>query len=322
MTLYTLQFLRFLASFLVLLFHLNLVRSGYKGVDVFFVISGFVMYYTLFCKSRPRALKFIVNRCTKIFFLYWVALGTLFIVKPFKVNMNFLGSLLLVPGHYSVLGVSWSLSYELYFYFLIGTVVYMLANKHHKLIYFLLFFISTLITFINLGSFTLKGSVVNFFLGANFWEFLLGIGCALLATTYYKLIEPSVAIFAAILSVLILLAVSIPYDTPVSYVVYGILSFLVVFFSTAYETRQIVNQNFATSSKVLGEASYAMYLFGPVITIVIGVEGNLSKIIIIVTTFACSIIISQLIENNILKWGRRLLLKETTKPNTIAKEIV
>lgn len=313
MTLYTLQFLRFLASLLVLLFHLELVHSGYKGVDIFFVISGFVMYYTLFFKSRPNAFKFFVHRFTKIFFLYWVALILLFLVQPFKFDKYIVKTILLIPGHHSLLGVSWSLSYELYFYFLIGTFVYLLADKYHKLVFLTLFLISTLVTFINLSAFTLKGSMVNFLVGANFWEFLLGIGCAYLATTYYKLIGSSTAVFAALLGISILLATSIQYDTPVSYIVYGVLSSLVVFFFTAYEQGRAVNRRLALLSKVLGDASYAIYLFGPIITLLVGQTNNTSKIIIIVATIGSSIYFNRLVENNFMDWTRKILLRRPTR---------
>lgn len=135
MTIYTLQIIRFIASLLVLLFHLNLVSSGYKGVDIFFVISGFVMYYTPFSATPPKASKFITNRLTKIFFLYWVALVLLYIIAPYTIDYSFLKTLLLIPGHQSVLGVSWSLSYELYFYFFTGIAVYLIPAPYQRPIF-------------------------------------------------------------------------------------------------------------------------------------------------------------------------------------------
>jgi peptidoglycan/LPS O-acetylase OafA/YrhL len=54
MTLYTLQINRFIAALLVLFSHLGLVYSGYKGVDIFFVISGYVMYHILFIE-KPKS---------------------------------------------------------------------------------------------------------------------------------------------------------------------------------------------------------------------------------------------------------------------------
>ena len=305
-TLNILQFLRFAASLMMLLFHLNFVRSGYKGVDVFFVISGFVMYYSLFYKPRPKAFNFVINRLSKIFFLYWVALILLYLIRPFKLESSFFSSFLLIPGHYSVLGVSWSLSYELYFYFLIGAVAYLVPYKYHKQIFYLLFLISTSITFINLTSFTLKGSFINFLFGGNFWEFLLGIAGSYLCVTYHKTIRPTTAKSIALFSCLLIIIIAIPYANPVSFLVYGPMSFLLVTFFAVYEKNRAVDDRLSKLFKILGDASYAIYLFGPIVTILISANNNLSKIIIIIFTICFSILFNQLIENNFLIWVKSI----------------
>jgi exopolysaccharide production protein ExoZ len=307
MTLYTLQLLRFVASLLVLFFHLELIYSGYKGVDVFFVISGFVMYYTLFLKSRPSVFKFIINRFTKIFFLYWVALILLYIILPYKINSSSFQTFLLIPGHYSVLGVSWSLSYELYFYFLIGTVVYLIPGKYHNSLFFLIFLMATLITFINLTSYTLKGSLINFLLGSNLWEFLLGIVAAFISASHYKAIQSTIALIAASTSGFLLLAISIPYGHSISYIFYGPLSYFLVLFITVFERQIIINKKLVTLFKVLGDSSYAIYLFGPIVIIIISVNNNFSKFATIIITVCVSVIFNQLIENNFLNWSRKVI---------------
>lgn len=307
MTFYTLQLLRFIASLLVLFFHLNMVRSGYKGVDLFFVISGFVIYYTLFCKARPKAIGFIVNRFTKIFFLYWVALVLLYLIKPFTIDISVFKTLLLIPGHNSVIGVSWSLSYELYFYCLTAIVVYLIAHRYHKPLFIFAVSISSIITVINLSAFSLKGSFANFLLGPNSWEFLLGIGCAYISTSYYKLVNSNVAFVMALLSGTLLLSINIPYNTPISYGVYGILSSSTVLFLTAFEKQKPINWKAAWLCNILGESSYAIYLLGPIITIVVAADDNRSKALIIGTTVCCSLAFNQLIEKNFLIWSRRKL---------------
>ena len=127
-TLYSLQLLRFIAAVLVMLLHLEIMKSGYKGVDIFFVISGFVMYYSAFIRNPKDATTFIINRATKIYTLYWFAMLVLFIILPFKINWQTLKSLLLIPGHTALIGFSWSLSYEIYFYFLYNLENYSTQN--------------------------------------------------------------------------------------------------------------------------------------------------------------------------------------------------
>jgi len=308
MTLYTLQFLRFTASLLVLFFHLNLVHSGYKGVDVFFVISGFVMYLTLFLENSPNGFKFIVNRLSKIFFLYWLALVLLYIIAPYNIHVSYIKTFLLIPKHYPLLGVSWSLSYELYFYCLIGIAAYLVPRKFHNPIFFLLLLMSLLITLVDITSLVFKGSLLNFLLGPHLWEFLLGILSAFLSAKYYTKISTTITLTVILISSILFLLTNIPYDNSASYLVYGLLSFFIICSITAYEMKKPVNKKVAGLFKALGDASYAIYLFGPIITIVIAANSNLSKMIIIITTIIFSLLLNQIIERNILQWSRKAIL--------------
>jgi peptidoglycan/LPS O-acetylase OafA/YrhL len=209
MTFYTLQLLRFIAAMLVLLFHLTLVSSGYKGVDIFFAISGFVMYYTLFVRERPNAIHFIVNRITKIFFLYWVAMLFMILVQPTQLENISIKNLILFPGHLSSIGVSWSLSFELYFYFVVGTCAYLLPRKYSQVLFVILLITTTIVTGVNQYTDALLGTVINYAIGPNFWEFLLGILSAYLTVTYHKQISARTSLILATLSIMLFLMISI-----------------------------------------------------------------------------------------------------------------
>ena len=55
----------------------NLVTMGTSGVDIFFVISGFVIFYTQFERRHSRWLtsgQFMRRRCWRIFPLYWITI--------------------------------------------------------------------------------------------------------------------------------------------------------------------------------------------------------------------------------------------------------
>lgn len=71
----------------------------------------------------------------------------------------------------------------------------------------------------------------------------------------------------------------------------------------------MMNKRIAHLFKILGDASYAIHLFGPLITIVITANNIPSKVLIILTTIAISIALNQIIENNFLKWSRKILYK-------------
>ena len=316
--LYFLQLIRFIAANLVLLYHLELFDSGYKGVDVFFVISGFVMYYTLYTRTKPTAFKFIVNRFTKIFFLYWVAIGTLYFILPPDTDFFNLKTVLLFPGHSPVLGVSWSLSYELYFYFLIGVVVYILPHRYHHLIFFSFLALSTVITLTNLTSYTLKGSMLNFLAGQNLWQFLLGILSGYFFT--HKKVSPKWAIILALICSALFLIINIPFDTPISYIIYGPLAFGIVWLISSFEKSFSFHKRPAEIIKVLGEASYAIYLFGPIITLLIAPDSLIKLALIIFVTTLFSIVFNRLVESPFLKWVRNFIFQtaEQKKPNTLS----
>src|SRR5215471_1422417 len=80
---FNVQFLRAVAAMLVVVHHLQAMvnanygtewssRFGTFGVDVFFVISGFIMFYTN-RTMRRGAREFISNRLLRIVPLYWLA---------------------------------------------------------------------------------------------------------------------------------------------------------------------------------------------------------------------------------------------------------
>lgn len=138
---------RGLAAILVVLTHINswegkylgkhaLTPSwfyfGYVGVDVFFVISGFIMVFIqpTPINSRPAYLRFIIHRLTRIYPPVWVVMLTLLPVwcrhpnwfNNFAGNhVNLLSSFLLLPqGYVPLLGVAWTLIHEVYFYWVVS----------------------------------------------------------------------------------------------------------------------------------------------------------------------------------------------------------
>mgnify|MGYP003624379726 FL=1 len=156
MKLQSIQILRGIAALLVVVYHVRameilaignnglsetpllngFVTNGYAGVDLFFVISGFIMVYvTEGTRSGVKAsLEFLFARATRIYPLWWVfaALMTLMFVvynaTGFGAGWERVGqgqplipymikSFLLVPQNaHPVLGVGWTLIHEMYFY--------------------------------------------------------------------------------------------------------------------------------------------------------------------------------------------------------------
>ena len=116
---------------------------GAIGVDLFFMISGFIIYFVTANKSTTH-LEFFEKRLVRIFPLYW-ALSLLallvFIAKPGLINSNanvptdVVASFLLWPtvAPYLV-NNGWTLTYEIMFYVLWGIVVLPKATNKRALI--------------------------------------------------------------------------------------------------------------------------------------------------------------------------------------------
>lgn len=110
----------------------TVTRYGYLGVELFFVISGFVILMTAYGRSLPA---FVASRVSRLYPAYWAAVLVTVALQAFwdggrdvslveaLVNLTMLQEAWDVP---SVQGAFWTLYVELKFYLLIG--VFMLAG--------------------------------------------------------------------------------------------------------------------------------------------------------------------------------------------------
>jgi len=101
------------------------VSYGHYGVNLFFIISGFVIFMTL--EKTVRPMDFVVSRFSRLFPAYWVAIVLTFSIThwlglPGKLVDGWaaMGNLLMLHGLFKVPhvdGVYWTLEVELLFYF-------------------------------------------------------------------------------------------------------------------------------------------------------------------------------------------------------------
>lgn len=142
------QFLRLLAASLVVLYHAAErmpgdgsfaaplfafgTATGFAGVDVFFVISGFIMAHTtLAARGATAASAFARRRVARIYSGYWpfffLALAVFAWARPEKFAAAHLGASFWLwpqPLNTNLLELSWTLSFELYFYALFTMLVW------------------------------------------------------------------------------------------------------------------------------------------------------------------------------------------------------
>ncbi len=136
------QSLRGIAALLVVFSHLMVIERKYSpdqflgswanygqvGVDLFFVISGFIMVHVAMKMRRGSkpALEFLFARISRVYPLYWLvsaALLMVWLIRPdmvfssFKTDPNILKSFLLYPDTRDpLLAVGWTLIHEVGFY--------------------------------------------------------------------------------------------------------------------------------------------------------------------------------------------------------------
>ena len=114
----------------------SLLRAGYLGVDVFFVLSGFLITRILLVdKAAAVPLRhFLARRFLRIFPIYYLTLGVAWLVRPAP-DLPYCAAYL-SNFYYSVHGVagaalphSWSLAVEEHFYLLWPPAVYLCSDR-------------------------------------------------------------------------------------------------------------------------------------------------------------------------------------------------
>jgi exopolysaccharide production protein ExoZ len=133
-----------------------LFSIGNTGVDLFFLLSGYLIYGSVITRSQPFTL-FMKRRIERIYptftvvFLIYIVLSFLFpsendIPPSLKDGTIYLiQNFLLLPGLFNIPPlnrVTWSLSYEMFFYLLIPLLVGLFALRQRQIAWRVVFFTS------------------------------------------------------------------------------------------------------------------------------------------------------------------------------------
>jgi exopolysaccharide production protein ExoZ len=246
---------------LVEIFHLKIFEStlgvGWSGVDVFFVLSGFVIYSSTDEKSRISS--YLFKRFSRIYPIYWLTVFPFFVLslllktKHAHDPVSLIGSCLLVFGHESYNGVSWTLSYEVYFYFLFAGVV---LNRAFG---YLLVVLGLFILSLALAGCKVAGpSWLSFMIDPLVLEFLAGIVAAII---YKKRLIKSrpIALCLFVLGLSYYAASGVIGLSRVGG--FGVAAFILVLSSSVLEDqRKLRGGRLLALLCSLGEASYVLYL--------------------------------------------------------------
>lgn len=284
----SIQGLRGLAALSVVIFHATTIeqkysggdillpgflRVGESGVDLFFVISGFIMVTVTqgrFARRR-ESLRFLWGRFTRIYPTYWFYFFltlTVFLVRPQWVNssqdshVDLLKSFLLWPGeHLPLVMVAWSLIHELWFYVVFAVI---LRFDERRLLPFLLLWGAIVVAVNTLVGIAGLPPAMRIAVHPYSLEFIVGALAALFVHRGYAVAFSSPKVLGGVAAVL-LAGLYLVYANDVLHGpdlvragVMGLLYGLLVLSFAACEKQG--RMNVPSSIRFLGDISYTVYL--------------------------------------------------------------
>jgi exopolysaccharide production protein ExoZ len=290
----------------------SFLSNGYLGVDVFFVISGFIIYTSTEKPSTRNSASFFVRRFCRVVLPAWAALALCVLIQPPYLKDLILSAFFIPLQNatppfygYSVLIVAWTLTYELVFYLIFSVALSFSFGRKHRgltatLLIIILYALSQAQNCCSLDPYRAPLFVVD---GVHFpaqllslpgnpitLEFAVGIFLAwIYANRWLQRTGAAALLLTAPLT--FYLIVKFQYVAGHGLSRGGILAAAIVFYILCLEAwsdgRDQANLNrsdrasiFYGAILVLGEMSYSMYLIHP------SIKALVSKVLPIAPTFS------------------------------------
>jgi exopolysaccharide production protein ExoZ len=267
-----LQLLRAFAALSVVHLHAALQTPwavGNFGVDLFFVLSGFIMSHI--CATGPD--RFVARRLARILPLYWLATLAMFAWAVAAPNperatntepMHLLQSLLFIPYLKSpgqimpILDLGWTLNYEMAFYAIVAGAL-ALGLRRHATAAAALVVVAGVAVLNAHGPASIPGI---FFTNWIALEFSLGVAIYWLTRPAFAArVPPAAAIAALVLAVAVLIRAELggaaAGRTEMRLLLLGLPSAVVLACAVLLERSHAVRSRLLL---LLGDASYAIYL--------------------------------------------------------------
>jgi exopolysaccharide production protein ExoZ len=274
----SIQILRAIAVLMVFAFHITdtpfikdvsgttAFKMGLAGVDIFFVISGFVIYVST-KQTTITPIEFWRARFIRIAPLYYIYtlsfLGLLFVAGRLPTDfavIEIVKSFLFVPFNNSLngqpvplLGVGWTLNYEAFFYFVFGLGL-LISSQQTRL-----FFITVVFGILIVMRFVLDptNDLIVRITSPLLLEFLAGISLAIYNSQHLTE-RPFTGVVLIISSIIVLHLVSVFYPTAPRTIGFGIPA---VFMLQGFVfCEKWLHAPAFLIPRLLGDASYSIYL--------------------------------------------------------------
>lgn len=279
----SLQVVRAFAACLVGMCHIwndgilpgTVVELGGFGVDLFFVLSGFIMALTVKMdtgKNTSNAKYFLKKRIVRIFPIYLICAIPLilFVSKAEGVKNVFfyVGNILLLPSFTNdptyrlALSPGWSLVYEMLFYYVFAFFLLFVNNKKKLLYSVIIFLVSLVVTVRLFGVHGPQLAWVNFsfIIGDTMLlDFVLGIVSYFIYQKFKNKVNFSITQSLFMLVVLCFITMVLIYLKYPRFISNGIISFLIIVIFL-FTNNSTMESNWVKRIVFIGDASYSIYL--------------------------------------------------------------
>jgi peptidoglycan/LPS O-acetylase OafA/YrhL len=328
-----LQILRITAACMVLLTHSTFYAwerldrhfavwaKGAAGVEIFFVLSGFVMIYSSEkLTNDPAGWKiFAARRIVRIVPIYWIATSAkilaLLLTTGYVLHTRFsflqaLASYLFLPARgmegdiAPVVGVGWTLNFEMFFYLLFTLALFLRVNVYK--------FVGPILALLAMGAFLRKPDwpAIAFYLDTRVLLFFYGMVIAGICMSGKHLPKyPAIALLCVGF-----LGLAGPWNSPawLHGLPDGIAAFFIIYSTASLEDSLTRIPRFILFA---ADASYAIYLFHPFIAPAVPlalmkfhlIHPWLSVVSSVVLALAGGCLIHLFVEAPIAEWARRFL---------------